>query len=356
MTEKRKNKTKRFRYVRGGKQTLVCSRTVHSSTVAINYDQPMNQEQLRKEYLRLTRLETIKDCSDLLDIYLKYFFEVIKQNSNEAKTHAESEAELVNQMIFTKIGHMKELLNGFEYESADGTKLNRIVDPTVIASHIRNLFETVSMFSLVYTQPSTDDEKTILYNLWVSAGLKYRQRFDVVVKKAESQEKLDKEKQQIDDLKAEIENTDLYKALDEKDRNKIQSKLKEKDYKIQFKDGKVEFLSWQETVPVMGIRDGVMDTIYTYFSLYAHPSNVSVFQFADMFKKEENPFIYLTTFNLNNFFFLLSIFLFDYIKLFPNVKNTFEQLEKIEQIVIDRQNVFARDESYSINDEWKALG
>jgi len=33
LTEKRKNKTKRFRYVRGGKQTLVCSRTVHSSTV-----------------------------------------------------------------------------------------------------------------------------------------------------------------------------------------------------------------------------------------------------------------------------------------------------------------------------------
>jgi len=31
--EKRKNKTKRFRYVRGGKQTLVCSRIVYSSTV-----------------------------------------------------------------------------------------------------------------------------------------------------------------------------------------------------------------------------------------------------------------------------------------------------------------------------------
>ena len=28
--QKRKNKTKRFRYVRGGKQTPVCSRTVHS--------------------------------------------------------------------------------------------------------------------------------------------------------------------------------------------------------------------------------------------------------------------------------------------------------------------------------------
>tara|TARA_R110002050_G_scaffold299255_1_gene464323 strand:+ start:731 stop:1378 length:648 start_codon:yes stop_codon:yes gene_type:complete len=38
--EKRKNKTKRFRYVRGGKQTLVCSRTVHSSTVSTNLNKP----------------------------------------------------------------------------------------------------------------------------------------------------------------------------------------------------------------------------------------------------------------------------------------------------------------------------
>ena len=199
-------------------------------------------------------------------------------------------------------------------------------------------------------------KKKILYNLWESAGLKYRQKFIVVVKTAESQKKLDDERQQIEDLKKEIEDTDLYKDLKKEDQNKIQSKLKEKDYKIQFKDGKVEFLSWQDTVTVMGIRDGVMDTIYTYFSLYAHPSNVSVFQFADMFKKEDNPFIYLTTYNLKNFFFLLSIFIFDYIKLFPNVKKTFEGLEQIEQIVIDRQNVSARNESYSINDEWKALG
>lgn len=34
--EKKKNKTQRFRYVRGGKQTLVYPRTVHSSTVVAN--------------------------------------------------------------------------------------------------------------------------------------------------------------------------------------------------------------------------------------------------------------------------------------------------------------------------------
>jgi len=38
LERKRKNKTKRFRYVRGGKQTLVCPRTVQS-----NIEKPKKQ-------------------------------------------------------------------------------------------------------------------------------------------------------------------------------------------------------------------------------------------------------------------------------------------------------------------------
>ena len=36
--QEKKNKTKRFRYLHGGKQTQVCSRTVHSYTVVVHFD------------------------------------------------------------------------------------------------------------------------------------------------------------------------------------------------------------------------------------------------------------------------------------------------------------------------------
>ena len=36
LEQKKKIKTQRFRYVSGGKQTLVCSRTVYSKTVRCN--------------------------------------------------------------------------------------------------------------------------------------------------------------------------------------------------------------------------------------------------------------------------------------------------------------------------------
>jgi hypothetical protein len=37
LNKEKKNKTKRFCYVPGGKQTLICSRTVHSQIVVTNY-------------------------------------------------------------------------------------------------------------------------------------------------------------------------------------------------------------------------------------------------------------------------------------------------------------------------------
>jgi len=53
---------------------------------------------------------------------------------------------------------------------------------------------------------------------------------------------------------------------------------------------------------------------------------------------------------------LFSVFIADYINLFPKVLQTFNSLDKIDQIIINSNNTFARDYSYSINDTWKELG
>lgn len=114
-------------------------------------------------------------------------------------------------------------------------------------------------------------------------------------------------------------------------------------------------MHWHELVDKMGIKEGLLGNIYTYFSLYSHPSNVSVFQFADMFKKGDESFLELTNFNLKLAFFLFSIFIADYINLFPNVLETFNSLDIRDQIVINFYNTVARNESFSINDSAKAV-
>lgn len=316
----------------------------------------MTKDELRKECSRLFLCNTINDSYDLIDIYSEYLFQVIINHQHDkVKSKADHEATLVNQMMLSKVLHLKKIVLGIDYTGKDGTRLNRIIDPTINASIIRNIYETVCMFNLIYINTKSEDEKTILYNLWVHSGLKYRQKFESIIASPENQKKLLQEKTRIDQLIEQIEQTALYKSLEERDKEKIKAKLKEKDYKIQFQGKEVVFCNWQELTKVIGIKEGLLDQSYTYYSFYSHPSNVAVFQFADMFKNSEKAFLKLTQANLTDFFFLISIFVADYVKLFPDVLKTFNRLSIRDQIVINFGNTFVRGHEYSINDSLKEL-
>lgn len=308
----------------------------------------MEKEQLRNQARRLLECETFETCFEVSDIYQDFLFKIIMDHHNHnVESQAESEAKIVIQMIFTKIAHLRKNLEGIEYEKGD-VVLNKIIDPTIISSLIRNLYETVSIFNLIYVYPDTEDKRRILYNLWVISGLKYRQRFEEAARLDQSREKLEKERQMIEDLKEEILNTDLYKSLDEKNQKKILTRIREKDYKIKIEDQKVIFLSWQDLTSTLGFTTTMFDNIYNHFSLHTHPTNVAIFQFKGMFGNDK-PFLELTYTSLRQAIILTSIFIADYIKLFPERIEDFEQLDLMEQIAVNLQNRMARGDNYSIN-------
>ncbi len=107
--------------------------------------------------------------------------------------------------------------------------MDKIIDPTLLASLVRNVYETVGLFNVIYITPTTTDERIILYSLWVSSGLKYRQRFSVVATTPESKAKLEEEAGVIRIMKETIENTALYKGLSEPSQIRIQRQLKKKN-------------------------------------------------------------------------------------------------------------------------------
>ncbi len=106
----------------------------------------------------------------------------------------------------------------------------------------------------------------------------------------------------------------------------------------------------------MGANQTFFVNVYTYLSLNAHPSNVSVFQFVIYFAPESSFFIGQSILSVKFFFMFVSIFIADYITLFPPVLQTFNKLPLIDQLIINGNNRLARDESYSINESWKELG
>ncbi len=317
----------------------------------------MKLEELRKQCKRFFWCDTIEICQELLDVYANFFFEAVtNHNYNAANSQDEADARMILQMMMTKVLHLKNVLDGVEFTSKKGKKLNNIIDPTIVASLIRNIYETVGMFNVIYRQTKNRNEREILYSLWVHAGLAYRNRFDSLTTKDESKVKMKQELRQMKELKEKIEDNPLFKKLDQKNQGKIKTILKKKDYLILFQNKNVVFLSWRELVKIMGIKSLKLDQIYNYFSLYSHPSNVSVFQFANFFQKEENAYKEIVTFNVQVAFTMLSIFIADYIKLFPNVLKTYEEMSIVEQISINFHNSMARGHEYDINDSWKATG
>lgn len=311
---------------------------------------------LRAEYMRLNKLSTIEDCLDLFDIFLEYLWNVIQVHHEDmVYSYANKDAKMLNQMMFTKLSHLRKIVEGIDYTAINGDQLNNIVDPTIVASLTRNIFETASVFNLIYRNTKSDDEKAIIYGLWVSSGLKYRQRFQSAATTPENIQKIEDDRKQIDQIEKEIKDTELYKSLDEKNQQKIDDKIKKRDFKIRLDGKEVVYLTWQDMCDIMGLHSNIFDNIYTYFSLYAHPSQVAVFQFESMFSKENEEFKQLTTTNMKYCFSLMSVFVADYVSLFPEVKNTFEKLEIHKQIAINAYNKLLRDDSYSINDAWKSM-
>jgi hypothetical protein len=316
----------------------------------------MTKEQLRREFSRLSKCSTIDDCKDMLDIYAEFLFMGVQNHHDEAiYSHAEADAKIVFQMMFTKVLHLKRAIEGISYESKDGLKLNEIIDPTIVAALIRNIYETVAMFNLIYRDTQSNEQREMLYLLWVHSGLKYRQRFVSIIRTEKSKKKQEHEKTQIDDIVEKIESSALFQSLDNKNQEKIKRKLMDKDYLMKFENGEVIFLHWHDLSRVMGVKRGLLDHIYSYFSLYSHPSNVSVFQFAEMFERGIEAYPGMVSFNLRCSFILISVFIADYINLFPNCLSSFESLELKEQIAINAFNVFSRGQDYSINGSLESL-
>jgi len=280
---------------------------------------------------------------------------IYKHQQDKVESYIDEDAKIINQMIFSKLQHVRLLLSGVNYISKNGIRLNTILDPTVIASTVRNIFETICLFHLIFIDTKSHEEKDLLYQLWVISGLKYRQRFSHVATTEESKELIKSEEKQISERENKVKSSELYKSLSFREQEKILKKIKAKDYKIRIEGNIVKYLSWQDMFNLLDCETTLFDSFYTYFSLYSHPSNVSVDQFAQMFDKEDLVFAEMTRINLKYCFVMLSVFIADYIKLFPKVLETYNNLPVFDQIIINSYNRCFRDEKYSINDSWKHM-
>jgi len=95
----------------------------------------MTNDELRAEFTRLRIMDSEKGKNEFLNVLLEYLLESIQNHqSYKAILLHLHKAMSINQMLFIKVAHLKQLINGVEFVVKDGSRLNEIVDPTVVAS------------------------------------------------------------------------------------------------------------------------------------------------------------------------------------------------------------------------------
>jgi len=306
----------------------------------------MNKETLRNEFLRLTINSGYSETQEIFQMHISMFFEIIAAKKFQLKSIKENDAQIILQMVFSKLLHIQSMTKGVSYD-----RISNLVDPTLINVVVRNMLETVTMFHLVYVHPQNKDAGAIIYNLWQLAGLNYRQRFNA--ESAETIAKSQKEKLLIIKLKEEIKSNPLWQKLSPKNQSIIQTKIKQKDYKVSIVGDKVSMLSWQGAADLFLTRSEIFKQQYNYYSMHAHPSYISVMQFSQLFNAKEEYNMIAAILKFVNM--LSGVFMADLISQFPTLLEVFKERPAIERLMVDFPNTLVRGFDYTINNDFNLL-
>ena len=288
-----------------------------------------------EEVQKFIQLDTIDDCKQYLRVMLDFYFDVIKSpEGRKATSYIEDDRNIWMQTLFSEGFHFLSLLDGVGYNKGID-RLNPIVDPSVLFSVARRIYESVIAFEILFVIPDSEDKKAILYNLFMAHGLSERLKNIDEEMRSHNPERVAEEQKDIDECLREIEGTDLYSELDQQTKNIIKNAFGKKFRYIFKEDNSLEFVNYDDADKLLRIKNNMLKGTYSYFSLHGHPSYVSIFQFRDAFNNDSRADISLMAPHATQCVLaFMSFFIVDYMKPVPEIKTMFDKFEEPRRFAI----------------------
>ena len=198
---------------------------------------------------KFVNVENIDVAKKYIEIFADFYADVIyKHHYDVVSSQREADARIIFQMFFSKALHFKHMLEGVEYEG-NQFKMNRIVDPTLLFTLVRNQYECLCLFELINVIPDSDDKKIFLSLMHQISGLKYRQRF---VDQATSQSNIKKMRFENIEINQDINwilSSSVFHKLNQKSQDKVRKWIKDKEYQLFFKsDEEIQKLGWKDCI------------------------------------------------------------------------------------------------------------
>lgn len=296
----------------------------------------MENGKLSKEELELYKSfepNTISNCRNYLRLLSDVYFEMTIETQMGEPQHEIIQkyyAKTTLQMFFMKALATIKLLDGVGYMTENFT-LPPIQDHTLLFIITRNFCETIAAYNVLFLLPNTKDKRLILENLFLGSGYRYQARLFSESMLTQFGNEYDIVDQNIQTTKANIINTQYYKLLSSEQQNNLKNAIRSKNYKVMLLDDEVKVLTWQESLNLFVGSNELMDRIYTYLSIHAHPSIRGMEQFAAAFDKVSPECDNLSTVACRCIISFMSMFLQEYIKLFPKAKEVFDKKTDFEK-------------------------
>ncbi|WP_276360579.1 DUF5677 domain-containing protein [Daejeonella sp. H1SJ63] len=161
------------------------------------------------------------------------------------------------------------LFNGTELPvKFEGAFLKVLDEPSIIII-LRTILENYLTFHYLYIDNISDEEKVFRLLVYRYSGLKQRSEFDII-NTSKAKEKQIKEGEQVQDLKDQITQSNLFKSYSSKQRTEIL-------------DGKKArlFNSWAALIKKSNLNTHFFKNLYGYKSNYSHSEFISIMQIKD---------------------------------------------------------------------------
>lgn len=233
----------------------------------------------------------------VIETILNFLLKALQALKGTQTDEIEHYAQLELQMLTTKLLAFNVLLKKWGvYNVEKDITLNPIVDPIVLGGLVRNIYETLGVFRLVYLLPDDDEKKRIAFDLWkrhsfldnikeLGPTITFNEKkgYDA----SRLREQLQYAEAQRDNILADIQATTYAKNHSHFDFDRGNAKKS-----LIILDENPRFVSLsgidREMEYYMPLKNVVFKDMYSILSHYAHPSYKAEDQFDNEFRGTGN--------------------------------------------------------------------
>lgn len=319
-----------------------------------------------EHYLRLSQAPTYKDSLEAYQLVLDsgmYISHAVQEAlPHKFRNEFIDDALILFQMSMAKGIAVLNIANPINYYNSIGDfSLPDLLDPFAISSLVRPQYEAFTNFNNIFNSTDDIDAKQFLHDVWVLAGLRERRRFYIEptdeelevmpIEKRTTASKHKKKSQdelkKIESLIEQIHRNRFYINLNEKQRKVLDDQLKGRVFQFVLSNGRMVKKSWLDMFINTGAHK-VFKPMYALMSTSTHPSNVSVFQYAQMFEEYENIQSAKTLLKMSEK--LMCFFIADFCRYIPQAKEEYQKIPEMNKIIIESANKHMREFDFKLSD------